>query len=145
MCGVGSFQHGSSSTKNSTAGPCQTILVPDVRANGGRGEKKEGKKNRSSHIKHVPVEIQPLSVSVSLAAEKIMTLGSIFKRRISLFIFSFFFQYDTSMSCAFFWQFIYTLYFLGETFLNSHCSCFVLVATLALIGACAYRHLCIIL
>lgn len=104
-----------------------------------------GKKNRSSHIKHVPVEIQPLSVSVSLAAEKIMTLGSIFKRRISLFIFSFFFQYDTSMSCAFFWQFIYTLYFLGETFLNSHCSCFVLVATLALIGACAYRHLCIIL
>lgn len=31
MCGVGSFQHGSSSTKNSTAAPCQTILVPDVR------------------------------------------------------------------------------------------------------------------
>lgn len=39
MCGVGSFQHGSGSTKNSTAGPCQTILVPDVREKGRRGEK----------------------------------------------------------------------------------------------------------
>lgn len=40
MCGVGSFQHGSGSTKNSTAGLCQTILVPDVSANvesGGEG------------------------------------------------------------------------------------------------------------
>lgn len=37
MCGVGSFQHGSGSTKNSTAWPCQTILVPDVRANWKEG------------------------------------------------------------------------------------------------------------
>lgn len=68
MCGVGSFQHGSSSTKNSTAGPCHTILVPDVSANGeSRGE---GGKNRSSHIKHVPVEIQALAVSVCLSQQK---------------------------------------------------------------------------
>lgn len=69
MCGVGSFQHGSSSTKNSTAGPCQTILVPDVSANGERrGE--GGEKNRSSHIKHVPVEIQAVAVSVCLSQQK---------------------------------------------------------------------------
>lgn len=66
MCGVGSFQHGSGSTKNSTAGPCQTILVPDVSANGER----RGGKNRSSHIKHVPVEIQALAVSVCLSQQE---------------------------------------------------------------------------
>ncbi len=43
MCGVGSFQHGSGSTKNSTAGLCQTILVPDVSANGEREREKGGK------------------------------------------------------------------------------------------------------
>lgn len=63
MCGVGSFQHGSSSTKNSTAAPCQTILVPDVRQTQRRG-------GGSSHIRHVPVEIRPLCVCLAQRKEE---------------------------------------------------------------------------
>lgn len=58
MCGLGSFlQHGSGSTKNSNAAPCQTILVPDVGASSEivRGNEKKGGGGgvwvRCSHIK----------------------------------------------------------------------------------------------
>lgn len=69
MCGVGSFQHGSSSTKNSTAAPCQTILVPDVRQT-ERSRGGGGGGGRSSHIRHVPVEIRPLCVCLAQRKEE---------------------------------------------------------------------------
>lgn len=69
MCAVGSFQHGSSSTKNSAAAPCQTILVPDVRQT-EREKQRRGGGDRSSHIRHVPVEIRPLCLSLSAKKRK---------------------------------------------------------------------------